>query len=131
MERVCGPSEGERVGWDRRRKNAGNGHKCSISVVQASSVLWQTSVQSCLLGLVSTAGHGPLRASLALRVTPLGTFQAKGHREQQPWRSISGLHGIIYSLCSWNISRLPSSATSVQIHPVPARLTIPRGKGRL
>lgn len=43
--------------------------KCSISAAQANSALGQTSVQSCLVGIVGTAGDEPLTASLTLRVT--------------------------------------------------------------
>lgn len=77
MERVCGPSEGERVGWDRGRRNPANSLKCIISLAQGNSILGQTSVQNCLVGLVSTAGDGPFTASLTLRVTTPQDFPGK------------------------------------------------------
>lgn len=108
MERVCGPSERRRVGWDRGRRNPAAA--TNAACLAQGTRTWQTSAKlSCGAGESSRGWPLP---SLTLRVTTPVHFQARGHWEQQLWRSISGLPGITYSLCSWSSSRLPSSATA-------------------
>lgn len=70
--------DGGRVRWAGGRRQLIHSHLCPFSMAQGKSVLWQTSVQGCLLGLISTTGNGPFTASVTLQgTTPSGSPSTK------------------------------------------------------
>lgn len=72
-------SEGGRVVWGGGGGISMQSHRATSPWCRAKSVLWQTSVEGWLLGLVSTTGNGPFRASVTLQgTTPRDFLKALG-----------------------------------------------------
>jgi len=130
MGRRSAPSEG---GRQAGMEGGGISYIATCATSPWCKVIVSSGKQVCkavFWGQYVQRGTAPPQRALPCKAPPLVIFQAERHWEQRLWRSVAGLHGITYSLCSWNSSRLPVSASSVQIHQVSTRLTIPRGKRR-